>query len=105
MRALEQKKMVSWQHVYDAISLWGFGRLINNTDMHLGNLSLAIDGSVFRLLPVYDMCSMGFAPKGGEVLPYDFMPPNIEGLNLGEGTLFTIKEMARDFCGRVANDE
>jgi hypothetical protein len=64
MRALEIKKLLSRQHAYDAEYIWGFGRLINNTDMHLGNLSLAIEGSVFRLLPVYDMCSMGFAPQG-----------------------------------------
>ncbi|MFO7885191.1 MAG: hypothetical protein R6U68_10240, partial [Desulfobacteraceae bacterium] len=51
-----------------------FGRLINNTDMHSGNLSLSMNGDKFHLLPVYDMCSMGFAPKSGEVLPFEFEP-------------------------------
>ncbi|MBL1275739.1 MAG: type II toxin-antitoxin system HipA family toxin YjjJ [Ectothiorhodospiraceae bacterium] len=106
MGALFKKDLVSWQHVYDAEFLWWFGRLINNTDMHLGNLSLAIDGSVFRLLPVYDMCSMGFAPKsGGEVLPYDFVPVEGRCLNLEDYTFISIKKMARNFWERVAGDE
>lgn len=48
-------------------SLEQFGSLINKTDMHLGSLSLSIDGDRFSLLPAYDMCSMGFSPKGAEV--------------------------------------
>ncbi len=105
MGALLQGKLVSWQHVFDAEYLWSFGRLINNTDMHLGNLSLAIEGSVFRLLPVYDMCSMGFAPKSGDVLPYNFNPPKLEGVNINEGNIEEILQMAHDFWDRVANDQ
>ena len=104
--ALLKKKLVSWQHVFDAEYLWCFGRLINNTDMHLGNLSLAIEGSMFRLLPLYDMCSMGFAPKsGGEVPPYSFVPPEPKRVNIKEDTFGSIKIMARDFWERVASDE
>jgi len=104
MDALHRKNLISWQHVYDTEFLWSFGRLINNTDMHLGNLSLAIDGSVFRLLPIYDMCSMGFAPKSGNVLPYRFIPPTQRAINLDADTLLHIKRMAHDFWERVAND-
>jgi hypothetical protein len=107
MGALNKKDLVSWQHVYDVECLWSFGRLINNTDMHLGNLSLAIEGNVFRLLPLYDMCSMGFAPKsGGEVPSYNFVPSeprNVTSLN--DVTITGIKEMARDFWNRVASDD
>ncbi len=103
--ALYRKKLVSWQHVYDAECLWWFGRLINNSDMHLGNLSFSIDGGVFRLLPVYDMCSMGFAPKsGGEVLPYSFVLPEYKGLHLDSETIAVIQNMARNFWERVASD-
>ncbi len=105
--ALHKRSLVNWQHVYDTEFLWLFGRLINNSDMHLGNLSLGIDGNVFRLLPIYDMCSMGFAPKsGGEILPYKFTPPDIDILkiNLASDTLDSIREMAIDYWGRVAND-
>ncbi len=107
MDALHKKDLVSWQHVYDVECLWSFGRLINNTDMHLGNLSLAIEGNVLRLLPLYDMCSMGFAPKsGGEVPPYNFAPSEPRGVNrLNDGTITIIKEMALDFWNRVASDD
>ena len=105
MSALHNEKLVSWAHVYDTEFLWNFGRLIYNTDMHLGNLSLGIEGNVFRLLPVYDMCSMGFAPKsGGEIQPYDFTPPAPVNLNLDTNTLADTIAMARDFWHRVAND-
>jgi len=105
MNALLKEKLISGSHVYDAEFLWSFGRLINNTDMHLGNLSLGIEGSVFRLLPVYDMCSMGFAPKSSEVLPYDFTPPELKGLNLEDASLSQVKKMAHDFWKRVTKDE
>jgi hypothetical protein len=104
--ALFKKELVSWQHVFDAEMLWCFGRLINNTDMHLGNLSLAIEGNVFRLLPLYDMCSMGFAPKsGGEISPYNFVPSEPRRVNLSEDIVKLIKTRAHDFWERVSNDK
>lgn len=102
--ALHQKKLMSMQHLYDVICLWWFGRFINNSDMHLGNLSCSIDGGVFRLQPVYDMCSMGFAPKSGEVLPFNFCPPEYTGTHLNPNSIALVKKMARDFWNRVAND-
>ena len=45
-----------------------FGRLIHNTDMHKGNLSL-LPGPVMQLAPVYDMLPMAYAPLGGGELP------------------------------------
>jgi len=79
--------------------------LIPKPDPVLGNLSLGIDGGVFRLLPVYDMCSMGFAPRAGEVLAYDFTPPDITAANLPETSMHQVKIMAHDFWHRVANDD
>lgn len=111
MSALQDIDLVSGDHVYDAVVLWGFGRFINNTDMHLGNLSLAIEGGVFRILPVYDMCSMGFAPRAGDVLPFSFIPPDLNNLPSDLSSFFTekmvegIEQMARDFWRRVGNDE
>ena len=103
--ALHKKNLISYQHVFDAECLWWFGRLINNSDMHLGNLSFAIEGDVFRLLPVYDMCSMGFAPKSGrEVLPYRFVPPEIKGINISADIIGLIQDWARNFWERVASD-
>ncbi|MBT3177235.1 MAG: hypothetical protein HOG03_09630 [Desulfobacula sp.] len=104
--AFLEKGLVSWQHVFDAEILWCFGLLINNTDMHLGNLNLAIEKNVFRLLPLYDMCSMGFAPKsGGEISPYKFVPFEPKRVNIRGDMIELIKEMAHDFWDRVVKDE
>lgn len=108
MSRLAEIGLVSGQHCYDAMFLWAFGSLINNTDMHLGNLSLSIDGGVFRILPVYDMCSMGFAPKSGDVRPFSFVPPDIDaqpGLESLSRSLAAVRLMAHDFWDRVAADD
>jgi len=108
MHELYKMKLVSWQHCCDATFLWGFGLLINNSDMHLGNLSLSIDGGVFRILPVYDMCSMGFAPKAGDVRPFSFTPPDLESQSGVENiakSFPAVMNMAHDFWERVTNDD
>jgi hypothetical protein len=108
MSELSKIGLVSGQHCYDAMFLWAFGSLINNTDMHLGNLSLSIEDGVFRILPVYDMCSMGFAPKAGDVRPYSFVPPDIDalpGLESIRASLPGVRDMARDFWSRVVADD
>ena len=107
MMELLLKELVSTDHFLDVVFIWRFGRLINNGDMHLGNLSLAIDGDMLRLLPVYDMCSMGFSPIGGEVPLYDFVPPGLESIDihLDQRRAFNVKEMAHGFWLRVASDD
>lgn len=56
--------------------LWWFGRLIANTDMHLGNLSFRPDKGRLSLAPVYDMLPMLYAPlAGGELPTRAFEPP------------------------------
>lgn len=103
--ALFKKNLVSRQHVLDAECLWCFGSLINNTDMHLGNLSFAINDDVFSLLPIYDMCSMGFAPKsGGEVSPYEFVPHEPKIVNIDKKMTGFVKNMAHDFWDSVSKD-
>jgi hypothetical protein len=55
--------------------IWWFGRLIANSDMHLGNLSFFPAGR-FELAPAYDMLPMHYAPLGGgEVPARTFSPP------------------------------
>ena len=102
---LHAKGLVSVQHVKETAYLWVFGRLINNADMHLGNLSFGIEGDVFRLLPTYDMCSMGFAPKGGEVPPFQFTPPEPSSLYPSIVALDNITELANTFWHNVASDK
>ncbi len=106
LNALNKKGLISEEHLTTAEYFWCFGGLINNTDMHLGNLSFAIEGDIFQLLPLYDMCSMGFAPKtGGEIPDYAFVPQELKLLNLPNTAVDSIKEMAHDFWERVASDK
>lgn len=106
-KALENQKIISRQHFYDIALYWGFGKLINNTDMHLGNVGFSIDGSGFTLAPIYDMCSMGFSPKStGEIPPFAFSPPDIDGsLSFIKGTCPMIKDMARSFWKKLGESE
>lgn len=106
MGELSKNKMIREQDALSAESLWLFGRLINNTDMHLGNLSLSMENDLFRLLPVYDMCSMGFAPKtGGEIHPFAFRASEIPDTNLGGNQIEKITKCAHAFWENVANDD
>lgn len=57
--------------------LWWYGKLIANTDMHLGNLSFQPKQGKLQLAPSYDMLPMLYAPlAGGEVPVRNFEPPH-----------------------------
>ena len=108
MRELTDKGLVSSQHYFESCVLWEFGYLINNTDMHLGNLSLGMVDNAFSILPSYDMCSMGFAPARGQIKPFSFSPKaNHSKLNCLAGSKAAherVRLLAKDFWERVAND-
>lgn len=105
MQALAQRKLITSEETQDAEFLWCFGKLIHNTDMHLGNLSLAMAGNVFKLLPAYDMCSMGFAPRsGGEVSPYAFMPQHPKRLVIDDKRYDSARLLAIEFWNSVSMD-
>lgn len=105
-KSLVEKGLITAENAFDAECLWCFGKLINNTDMHLGNLSFAIDENVFRLLPAYDMCSMGFAPKsGGEVRPYFFEPKHPKRELISDNEYAAVFNAAMDFWDSVAKDD
>ncbi|MBX3630976.1 MAG: HipA domain-containing protein [Nitrosomonas sp.] len=54
-------------------TVWLFGRLIANADMHEGNLSFRPG---LTLAPIYDMLPMQYAPaRGGELAPQRYSPP------------------------------
>ena len=56
--------------------LWWFGKLIGNTDMHLGNVSLRFTPNGFTLAPIYDMLPMAYSPlPTGELPRGDWQPP------------------------------
>lgn len=66
--------------------------------MHLGNLSFSIQQDKISLLPVYDMCSMGFAPKNGEILPFEIN-------SSPEDVCEEVTEMGQDFWAGILEDE
>ncbi|MDX8380892.1 MAG: type II toxin-antitoxin system HipA family toxin YjjJ [Ghiorsea sp.] len=111
VRALHSQGLMHSESVGEIAFLWSFGQLIHNTDMHLGNISVSIDGDIFKLLPVYDMCSMGFAPKAGEVLPYKYKPKHkkellssLHNIPHAEWVIEHTLELAHLFWERVKHD-
>ncbi|SMD02369.1 HipA-like N-terminal domain-containing protein [Desulfocicer vacuolatum DSM 3385] len=106
MNELFTQNLVPEQDVLTTERLWYFGQLINNTDMHPGNLSLTMERNSFRLLPCYDMCSMGFAPKsGGEAQPFLFDASDIPDANFSQEELERLKRLAHTFWNNVTKDE
>ncbi len=79
-RALANMGRISLATYHTIQQLDMFGRLIGNTDMHLGNLSFTIssDGKQFELLPLYDMLPMALMPRN-DLVP-DSMPCMKSGL-------------------------
>lgn len=72
---LGRLKLLDAATVHAVSVLWWFGRLIANTDMHLGNLSFVPQAGGLTLAPAYDMLPMLYAPlPGGEVAPRVFEP-------------------------------
>lgn len=64
-QALRGKNLIDAAQADAIVRLWWFGRLIANSDMHLGNLSFVPEQDRLRLSPVYDMLPMAYAPIGG----------------------------------------
>lgn len=68
--ALYQEKVITEEALTRSQIAWVFGRLIANTDMHHGNLSIINEhGRPYELAPIYDMLPMHFAPKSTGDLP------------------------------------
>lgn len=76
-QALAQRGWLAQAEVAAVERLWWFGRLIANTDMHLGNLAFFCKDGRFTLAPAFDMLPMAYAPlAGGEVpAPAPWQPP------------------------------
>lgn len=82
-----------------------FGDLIGNTDMHPGNLSFFLTGSLpLAVTPAYDMLPMLWAPGAqGEITPRRFTPaPPIPAM---EQPWRQAAAMAEDFWTAVSADE
>ena len=100
---LLQQDLISEQDYIKVEFLSAFARYIHNTDTHLGNISFAAHQEGFTLLPIYDMCSMGFAPKSnGEVAPLKFNWP--ENIRVKKVALNGVKHCATCFWNNLANE-
>lgn len=82
-----------------------FGRLIGNTDRHLGNISLYAADSAraegLSLAPVYDMLPMVFAPtRDGGMLAADFSPRPPQASDLSMQC--SAADAAIEFWSRIA---
>jgi serine/threonine protein kinase HipA of HipAB toxin-antitoxin module len=101
--------MLHRQKVIDDDALRGartaalFGGLIANTDMHLHNLSCAVDIlTVTGLAPIYDMLPMRYAPVGGEIVAR--APAITAPLPHDADIAADVVAAADDFWARVAAD-
>ena len=89
--AILRKTSTDWGHASDLMlaqgwvdsqvpallrSIWAFGKLIGNADMHKGNLSF-VPGPTLQVAPVYDMLPMMYAPLAGGELPTGAFGPSL----------------------------
>ncbi|MEO1483827.1 MAG: HipA domain-containing protein [Myxococcota bacterium] len=80
-----------------------FGRLIGNTDMHLENASVFLDGtSIVGPTPVYDMLPMKWAPTSNELRPRALEPAPPRSFEMP--VFFECLRLANEFWSKVRND-
>ncbi|MGL6291228.1 MAG: type II toxin-antitoxin system HipA family toxin YjjJ [Silanimonas sp.] len=103
-RRLEAAAWLDAAHAERLRTLHAFGRLIGNSDMHFGNVSLTrLRALPLELVPSYDMLPMRYAPaNSGEVRAPepDLAPPLPDDWPATERAL----PIARGFWQRVADD-
>ena len=84
-----------------ASTLWAFGTLIGNSDMHNGNLSfISEQGRPYSIAPAYDMTPMGFAPRSGGGLTDTLSEATIHGY-ISNTTWHLAGILARNFLARI----
>ncbi len=101
--ALERQRRLPAGSAAQARALLQFGRLIGNTDMHMGNLSLQVQRediakARFTLAPLYDMLPMRWRPdpQSGQLWETPFTPNAAE-------TQSAAAPLATEFWGRVGS--
>lgn len=105
MHSLAEQGLVDQASYERTLQYQWFGQWIGNTDMHLGNLSLAPQpGSrQFRLLPAYDMAPMRFAPERGEIPPLTLPRPPVR-LPRYAGLWEEMRQLAASYWTGVCQD-
>lgn len=98
---LESDRLISEQAADLLRLLAGFGALIGNTDMHLGNVSLFPEARGFTLAPVYDMTPMHYRPRPGGVLNSGTIDLQTDEILFGR---HPIRDWAIEFWNRARSD-
>jgi hypothetical protein len=103
-RQLVQTKLVNMADLQTARHAQLFGQWIGNTDMHLGNLSFRPEANGFRLLPLYDMAPMRWAPVRGELPRHPALTPPVRDPDNKE-SWFKSGALAMEYWRQLADTE
>jgi hypothetical protein len=107
---LAAQKRIAYGAVATTQTLYAFGQLIGNTDMHFGNLGVIVESpqeiakTRFTLAPCYDMLPMRFAPSAHSDLEYTAFTPELSAA-LPETIKKLAHAMASEFWKRVEDCE
>ncbi len=105
---LAAQKRIAYDAVATTQTLYAFGQLIGNTDMHFGNLGViaespeALAKGRFTLAPCYDMLPMRFAPNAHSDLDYTPFATELSAA-LPESVKKIVRAMASEFWRRIAS--
>jgi hypothetical protein len=104
---LAAQKRIAYDAVATTQTLFAFGQLIGNTDMHFGNLGVIVESPQevakgrFKLAPCYDMLPMRFAPGAHSDLEYTAFTPELSAA-LPDGVANAARKLASEFWRRVS---
>ena len=102
---LARQKIVTQDSVFGTQTLFAFGQLIGNTDMHNGNLSFLTDGGMpYALAPAYDMLPMAFAPGANGSIRDDLDPARRHAA-VSDQVWQQMQKLARHYFERLKTDE
>lgn len=93
---LHQDKLLTDETRQQIHQVWEFGKAIQNSDMHFGNLGFHPKDDGFMLAPIYDMLPMRYAPNAAGI-------PEFQPL----GSVFhatQAQSMAKDFWAQLSHD-
>lgn len=74
LKKLYERGLIDSSELVNCLLLWLYGKLIFNTDMHDGNLSLIPLNGKVQLAPLYDMLPMAYAPVNGTLPAKEYVP-------------------------------
>jgi hypothetical protein len=109
VRRLIAQKRLPMSALETTQTLFAFGQLIGNTDMHFGNLGVIAETpqqlarGQFTLAPIYDMLPMRFVPSAHDDFGYTDFTPTVSAV-ISDAALSKAKELATTFWKRSATD-